>query len=329
MPEDAAAVPDVVCHAEAAHRRAVLVDWSVGNACNHACSYCPAALHDGSLGWQEADAMIRLMDDLARHYGGTLGRVVWCQFTGGEPTMHPAIVPLLHAAADRGIRTSLISNGGRTFRFWERIFGLLESVVLTYHDEFVDHGHFRDVAELLSAAMPVHVNVTVHPTRFDDILARADDIARAAPDATVTLKPLRVGFGERLYPYTDAQRARLGQIEGDREGRGEAAPRGAMLAVAADGTWVVKRANDFILEGRNRWPGYLCDAGLESLRIRADGRVFRAVCGEGGEIGRLGGRIALPLAPVVCGRSACTCVSDILITKRRPEAEAALHGLAG
>ncbi len=320
--------PDGIFHAAPEHRDVVLIDWMLGNSCNHACSYCPPNLHDGSIRWQEASDVIGFFDRLARHYVHGLGRHVWLQFTGGEPTMHPGIVPILTEAAARGFRTSLISNGSRTFRFWERILGLLDSAILTYHDEFADHAHFLDVVALLAREMPVHVNVTVHPDRFDTILDLAAEIEEAAPRVSMAFKPLRVGFGTELYGYTPAQ---VDRLEGQEIGRGKrdgSTPRGVMLSLYGDGAWELTRANDFILRGRNRWAGYQCDAGLESLRIHADGRIFRAVCGAGGVLGRLGRPVELPLSPVLCDRQACGCVSDILITKRRPDALEAAAGLA-
>ncbi len=60
---------------------------------------------------------------------------------------------------------------------------------------------------------------------------------------------------------------------------------------------------------------YRCQAGLESLRIKGDGQIFRAVCSVGGSIGRLVAAVELPVSGIVCDRAACNCVADILITK--------------
>lgn len=301
-------------HAEPQHGNVVLVDWMLGNACSFACSYCPPGLHDGSIRWQGAEAVLALYDAIRAHYVDGMGREVWIQFTGGEPTMHPRIVTLLQEAARRGFSTSLISNASRTLRFWRMIRPELRSVILTYHDEFVDHGHFLEIAGLLTEAMPVHVNVTMHPDRFDATFRSAEDLAARLPQATFALKPLRVDFGSGLYPYTPEQLKRLETVLTRPAGRG-ATPRGIMVARRWDGRAEPMRANGFIIHGTNRWRGYRCQAGLESLRVKGDGRVYRAVCAVGGEIGRLGGRIELPRDPIRCDRERCSCVADILITK--------------
>ena len=71
---------------------------------------------------------------------------------------------------------SLISNGARTLPFWDRVAADLDMVVLTYHQASVDHAHFLQVAQKLSARMPVNVNVTMDPELFDETYAAAQHI---------------------------------------------------------------------------------------------------------------------------------------------------------
>lgn len=307
---------EFVEHADVQHAGIVLVDWMVGNSCNYACSYCPAGLHDGSFGWQPLEDILSLFDQLREHYAEGLGRHVWLQFTGGEPTMHPGALAFLQRASEYQFSTSLISNGSRTIRFWSKVRPWIRNVILTYHSEFVDHEHFVQVCSLLSETMPVQVNVTVPPTRFDQVLDRAADLTDRCPGLTVVLKPLRENFGGKLYPYTKEQVERLQAPAhvGDHDG---VTPRGIMSVRFEDGTTTQRRANVFILQGTNRWKGYRCEAGLESLRIKADGSVLRAVCGAGGVIGKIGEELYFPLTSITCDRDSCSCVSDILITKRR------------
>lgn len=304
-------------HDNPAHARRVVVDWTLGNACNFACSYCPAELHDGSLGWQAADRVLWMFEELRAHYCDRLGHEVWLQFTGGEPSMHPKITTLLTAAAGHGFRTSMISNGSRTPRFWEKVRPMLDRMILTYHDEYVDHDAFVAVADCLSETMPVHVNLTVNPDRFDVLVAKGEAIAEAVPRITLTLKPLRVGFGETLYDYTPAQLARLGSRTGAAYPHDRAKPRGRMREERADGAGATRDASHFLLTDTNRWRGWRCEAGIESLRISGDGRVYRSVCSVGGSLGSINDTVYLPMTAVRCDRERCACIGDILITKTR------------
>ena len=309
---------DMIEHSHALHARTVLVDWMLGNSCSYACSYCPKRLHDGSIRWQKSDVVLGFFDQLHRHYSVVRGRRVWLQFTGGEPTMHPQIMRLLDEARARGFAVSLISNASRTFRFWEKIAPSLDAAILTYHNEFADLDQFLAIGGLLTERMPLHVNVTMHPARFDRTLDEARRLRDHLPQATIALKALRVGFGATLFEYTDAQRALLEAGLPGPTHEENAMPRGTMTARAAGQPARVMRANEILLEGMNRWNGFHCNAGIESLRVMGDGTVMRAVCGVGGPLGRLGVRpVAQPPAPVPCTRDACNCLSDILITKTR------------
>jgi len=314
--------PREIRHSNPEHGGVTLVDWMLGNSCNFACSYCPAGQHDGTIRWQRPEAVIAFYDRLHAHYVAGQGRRVWLQFTGGEPTVYPGLMRILDEAHARGFQVSLISNGSRTRRFWDRLVERLDAAILTYHDEFADHGRFIEIAGMIARRIPLGVNVTAHPDRFDAILAAAADIREAAPGAWVSVKPLRKEFGSELYDYTPGQLATMAGWKGG--GRADATvPRGTMTAVMPDGTEAQTRANQFILSGTNRWRGYGCAAGLESLRVKGSGQVQRAVCGSGGPLGMLDEAFELPVAPIRCDRDRCSCLADILITKRLAPAPSA------
>jgi hypothetical protein len=245
----------------------------------------------------------------------TQERSVWLQFTGGEPTMHPRIIDLLKEASQRGFSVSLISNGSRTIRFWSKIRDYLDSVILTYHNEFSELSHFVGVAKILADHMNVHINVTMHPDRFDRTLNEAETLRTALPNATITLKPLRLGFGTELYEYTPEQLRILSDGIPLKARSSGPTPRSPMVATTQSGDFVTMRANDFILRNINHWQGYRCNIGLESLRVKGSGDILRAVCGVGGKIGQLGHIVSLPDSAIYCTKETCSCVADILTTK--------------
>ena len=116
--------------------------------------------------------------------------------------MYPGLMGVLDTAHDRGFQVSVISNGSRTRRFWKEAVERLDAVILTYHDEFADHDAFLETCAVITAKLPLHINVTVHPERFDAIVRQVADIRHKCPRASMTLKPLRVGFGAQLYDYS-------------------------------------------------------------------------------------------------------------------------------
>ncbi|WP_170606664.1 radical SAM protein [Ruegeria arenilitoris] len=305
----------LIDHSDPAYGKVVLVDWMLGNSCSYACSYCPKSLHDGSIKWQNIDDILSLYHQLQRHYVDERGKVVWLQFTGGEPTMHPRIMDLLRRASEHDFKVSLISNASRTLRFWEKINGCLNNIILTYHSEFAELDHFISVAKMMVDRISVQINVTMHPQSFNETLDAARALRAALPAATISLKPLRQEFGSDLYDYTDDQLRVLSKgLPTTRKPTGET-PRSVMRTTTQSGKNETLRANEFILRGVNRWKGYKCNIGLESLRVKGNGIVHRGVCGVGGVLGNLGEEIHLPSEAIRCTRDHCSCLADILTRK--------------
>ena len=75
-------------------------------------------------------------------------------------------------------------------------------------------------------------------------------------------------------------------------------------------------ANDMIKNHQNKFKGWTCNAGIESLMINWDGDVHRATCRVGGSLGNIyEGMFVAPSEPVRCDRNFCTCAADIPLTK--------------
>ena len=73
-------------------------------------------------------------------------------------------------------------------------------------------------------------------------------------------------------------------------------------------------ANDLILREGNYFLNWKCWAGLDGVNIDMWGNLYRADCQYGGALGNLE-RYKLPTEPIVCGKSVCSCLSDIYIRK--------------
>jgi MoaA/NifB/PqqE/SkfB family radical SAM enzyme len=91
-------------------------------------------------------------------------------------------------------------------------------------------------------------------------------------------------------------------------------------ATAAPNTLIdnkeLAHTNDLIKEHKNKFKGWTCRAGIESLMINWDGEVHRATCRVGGSLGNIyTGNFQIPSDPVVCTREWCTCAADVNITK--------------
>jgi len=238
--------------------------------------------------------------------------------------LYPALSSLLEEIGGEGGSAGLISNGSRPVKWWELVVDHLRSVVLSHHIEFVSLNRFLEVAAFLSGRIRTHVNVTMLPSRFDECVERAKLIREHCPHISMTLKPLRLDFGQALYGYTDQQMRVMESREIVQGPPGEAleSVRGAMRVVCRDGAATTVKAADLLLAGANRWRGWHCFAGLELLVVHIDGSIYRGRCRQGGVIGNLRNqRIVLPTQPIRCGATSCNCLSDIMTRRCRPTVE--------
>lgn len=289
------------------HQDSVKVEWNLGKRCNYDCSYCPSSIHDNTSAHTDIEVLKATVDKLM-----TLGKPIRLSFTGGEPTVHPKFKELLQYCKHVGISwISVTTNGTLPYEFyaslpvdqlvfsihleydWKRVFNTIESIVdLTSINVIAQimahHNHMDAVLQLRAKCLLAHIPSTVRRIRwtegdhdlFDDMRYNANDLDwLKQQDATV--KENTVIF---LKEEPDMPR--------------------------------LKHANDVIKLHLNKFKGWTCNAGIESLMINWDGDVHRATCRVGGSLGNVyNNTFVVPSDPIVCDRNFCTCASDIPLTK--------------
>jgi len=79
----------------------------VNSACNMDCPLCFA---DAGAGFNLSLADV---EEILDHFVAAEGMAEVVQFSGGEPTIHPQIIPMLRAAQERNIRYVMLNTNGR------------------------------------------------------------------------------------------------------------------------------------------------------------------------------------------------------------------------
>jgi uncharacterized radical SAM superfamily Fe-S cluster-containing enzyme len=79
----------------------------VNSACNMACPLCFAEAGAGF------NLTLAEVEGILDHFVATEGHPEVVQFSGGEPTIHPEIVPMLQAAKKRNIRNVMLNTNGK------------------------------------------------------------------------------------------------------------------------------------------------------------------------------------------------------------------------
>lgn len=310
-------------HDRADHAGMAVVNWCLGNACNYACSYCPDSLHDGSIPWTPTAQVLAFCDRLLAHYRDGLGRKVYVEFTGGEPTLNRDFPAVLGHLKERGAHTGAISNGSLPLRWWERNSGLLDHICLSFHPESASPERFLEVVAYMHSRVATHINVMMIPERFDLCMDVAERAAGLVENTSISLQPVF----EKLVPcsplkaYTPEQNRLLVEKSfGIPWNRPTFSYRGGMRVSGPVGPSRVVEAPHFIATGANRWKGWKCWAGVDGLVIYADGSIYRGWCKQD-RVGNVSDpAIAFPAAPTLCRRDACHCNLDIMNRREAPAA---------
>jgi len=283
------------------HQGSIKVEWNLGKRCNYDCSYCPSSIHDNSSPHTDIEILKATVDKLI-----TLGKPIRLSFTGGEPCVHPKFLELVKYCKHVGITwISVTTNGTLPYEFysaleadqivfsihlefdWKRVFNTVESVVDLTNKKVIaqimaHHDHMDAVLQLRARCLLAHIPNTIRRIRWTEGDHDLFDDMRYHPDD---------------YKWLKDQEA---TIQGN---------------CVIDDEKII-HANDVIKLHLNKYKGWTCNAGIESLMINWDGDVHRATCRVGGSLGNIyTGTFDVPSEPVVCDRNFCTCAADIPLTK--------------
>jgi MoaA/NifB/PqqE/SkfB family radical SAM enzyme len=283
------------------HQGSIKIEWNLGKRCNYDCSYCPSSIHDNSSPHTDIEILKATVDKLV-----TLGKPIRLSFTGGEPCVHPKFTELVKYCNHVGISwISVTTNGTLPYEFyanlpvdqfvfsihleydWQRVFNTVESIhklsdakviaqIMAHHD------HMPAVLQLRARCLLAHIPNTVRRIRWTEGDHDLFDDMRYHPDDLIWIKEQE------------------STVQGN---------------CVIDGKDII-HANDVIKLHLNKYEGWSCAAGIESLMINWDGEVHRATCRVGGSLGNIyEGTFLQPVEPIICDRTFCTCAADIPLTK--------------
>jgi hypothetical protein len=305
---------------------AVYIDWTLGNFCNYSCSYCPDELHDNSHPMADIELVRGFTKRLFDHYKNKLGKKYFIfNLMGGEPTLWKSIEPFVIWVKEYSQMLGVISiveilsNGSRTLRWWGDYVRYFDIVKITHHTEFADPQHTAKVADLVADnGINAGVQVTMIPDRWEDCIKHLSIISQSRHQFRIDVKPLRVGFGSKLYDYTPEQLAifqqpyRKADINPGR--RDTINLQGKSLF--DNGEEQIIRYQDLITKRENSWVGWQCWAGIDIINIKPDGTVrLGGACGMKDDLmyNKLITDPALEFRtdPIICTQQWCSCGPDI------------------
>ena len=283
------------------HSNAIRIEWNLGKRCNYDCSYCPSEIHDNNSPHTDIEILKATVDKLM-----TLGKPIRLSFTGGEPCVHPKFTELIKYCKHVGISwISVTTNGTLTYEFYSALEA--DQIVFSIHLEFDWRRVFNTVESVVALTnKKVIAQIMAHHDYMDAVLQlRARCLLAHIPNTV-----RRIRWTEGDHDVFDDMRYNLNDLELLKEM--ESTVEGNCVI---DGIQII-HANDVIKLHLNKYKGWTCNAGIESLMINWDGDVHRATCRVGGSLGNIyEGNFVAPSEPVTCDRNFCTCAADIPLTK--------------
>ena len=294
-----------------------LVSWTLSNKCNYRCEYCPDILHNGSTGQPRWETVERFIKNLK------VKKDICFRISGGEPTYWKHFIDMAECVKEQGHKFSFVSNGSQSPEYFKRIAHFTDAMMLSYHKAYADPDHFIKVIN--ESKITTVINMMLLPDDFDEAFSISEKIFSNTANATIWPKVIvdktySDNITNEVVTYTDKQKDLIKNWPFTRKIDDKDVHRGKMQLKLNDWFEDAKDvdANELILEGKNKFVGWKCWAGIDGVNIDMWGNMYRADCQFGGAIGNLE-RYKLPTEPIVCGKSICSCLSDIYIRKEQDE----------
>ena len=283
------------------HQNSIKVEWNIGKRCNYDCSYCPSSIHDSTSSHTDIETLKSCVDKLM-----TLGKPIRLSFTGGEPCVHPKFDELVKYCKHVGVRwISVTTNGTRPYEFYASL--PVDQYVFSIHLEYDWKRVFNTIESVVDLTkIKVIAQIMAHHDYMDAVLQLRAKCLLAEIPSTVR----RIRWTEGDHDLFDDMRYNANDLNWLKEQDATVQPN----TVIDDQQ--LMHANDVIKLHLNKYNGWTCNAGIESLMINWDGDVHRATCRVGGSLGNIyEGNFVAVSDPVKCDRNFCTCAADIPLTK--------------
>jgi hypothetical protein len=304
--------------------------WIINNICTNACSYCPANLHNGTNHNYEWANAKRFLTDLFARYPN-----IHCSVAGGEPSLSPFFEELVLMFKGNNSTIGITSNAAKSINYWKRISPDLNYISFSWHAEFID-AQFREKVLAAAEHTRVTVRIMMHPLHWERSLEELYWWEKNPYVLTESVRILDWGATNTdpdTWNYTDEQ-LEIFNTQKNRHNRAAIAHHTSLNiknpVMCADyyfddgsvdkGFWDVI---PFINRGQTNFYGYKCEAGLRGMQVNPKGMIYLANCLSGGYIGSINKpeKIKWPTGPIICDKTICNCVSDVIVTKwlEKPE----------
>jgi len=294
------------------------VSWILGRFCNYKCSYCWPYARSDQLDHQSIEVYKHTVDEIKRQARINGFNEFHWSFSGGEPTAYKQLPELVkHLDETESTYQSIhmttnLSPGSNWWKNWCANTALLQrrSVTASFHDEFAKEQEFGDKClQLMYERVYVTVNQVMVPEQFYKTLERCERLR--ARDINITLKPQSNDTATAIVDGYTSDMIRIMQEDFEQQ-------EGYQIRLT-DGVnnYYIDQAERFNALGFNRFNGWNCSAGFQSLIIRGN-EVKRGYSCKEESLGTLDNFTLLD-SPAYCVTDTCVSSADSKIPKYKIE----------
>ncbi len=251
------------------------VSWILGRFCNYNCSYCWPYARSDKVDHQSLETYIRTIDEIKRQANQNGFSEFHWSFSGGEPTAYKQLLDLVrHIEQDKissyqSIHmTTNLSPGSKWWKTWCDITSTLQrrSITASYHAEFAREQEFGDKClQLMNENVYLTVNQVMVPEKFFELYDRCERLYKRG--INVTLKPQSDPTASFVVDGYTEEMIHLMQTGFPQNDKGVDSYQIALYD-HDDNEFLFDQAERFNAFGFNKFKGWTCNSGYQSVIIR-------------------------------------------------------------
>jgi len=300
------------------------VSWILGRFCNYSCSYCWPYARSDKMDYQPFEVYTNAIDEIKRQARQNGFNEFHWSFSGGEPTAYKQLLDLvkhldeLESSYQSIHMTTNLSPGSKWWKSWCDATCLLQrrSITASFHAEHAKEQEFGDKClQLMNEAVLVTINQVMVPEKFWETYERLERFHKRG--INVTLKPQSDPTASFVVSgYTDEMMS-LMQTGFPQRSNGEDVYQIALYD-ADNNEYLFDQAERFNAFGFNKFQGWSCNSGYQSVIIRSN-EVKRSYSCHDQPLGTLSEGFKLFDSPTDCITPSCVSSADSKIPKCRNE----------
>jgi hypothetical protein len=296
------------------------VSWILGRFCNYNCSYCWPYARSDQQDYQTLDVYKHTIDEIKRQAGENGFTEFHWSFSGGEPTAYKGLIDLIEHLQDTNYQsihmTTNLSPGSKWWGAWVHATSGFQrrSITASFHNEFAREQEFGDKClQLMKYNVHVTINQVMVPELFDELYDRCSRFHERG--INVTLKPQSDPTASRVVDgYTEDMIHKM-QTGFPQRALGEEVYQIALYDQEGQ-EYLFDQAERFNAFGFNKFNGWMCNSGYQSVIIRSN-EVKRSYSCHDQPLGTLTDGFKLFDIPQPCITNSCVSSADSKIPKKK------------